>query len=73
MASDAKNTAPPAPTQTVKRDHGIRIFTYPKLIFIFPTLIAALICGIGMKLIHDRTEDPLKASATANATAKAGG
>jgi hypothetical protein len=73
MASDAKNTAPPAPTQTVKRDHGIRIFTYPKVIFIFPTLIAALICGVGMKLIRAKTEDPLKASATATATANPGG
>ena len=44
------------------------IFTYPKVIFIFPTMIAALVCGVGMSLIHDDTADPLKAGTTARAT-----
>jgi hypothetical protein len=39
---------------------GIRIFTYPKLIFIFPTMLTALICGVGMTLLGNPTEDPLK-------------
>jgi len=39
---------------------GIRIFTYPKRIFIFPTMVAALICGVGMTLLGNPTEDPLK-------------
>ena len=55
MASDPKAT--PTPDRSVK---GIRIFTYPKLIFIFPTLVAALICGVGMSLLNNPTEDPLK-------------
>lgn len=60
MASDSKSTAAP-PQQPVKnRDQGIRIFTYPKLIFMFPMLITALICGIGMTLIGDETADPIK-------------
>jgi len=48
-------------TTAVKhRDHGIRIFTYPKVIFMFPTMIAALICGIGMAMNHDEISDPIK-------------
>lgn len=54
MASDPKsNPAAPAalgPRTDVK---GIRVFTYPKVIFMFPTLIVALICGVGMKVIGD--------------------
>ncbi|MHC5537069.1 hypothetical protein ACYOEI_02395 [Singulisphaera rosea] len=65
MASDAKPTPPPVTPTVVQRDHGIRVFTYPKLIFIFPTFLAAMICGIGMTLIGDKTADPLKASASA--------
>ncbi|AGA29164.1 hypothetical protein [Singulisphaera acidiphila] len=60
MASDPKAASTPPSTQVKQRDPGIRIFTYPKLIFIFPTMIAALICGIGMELIGDRTSDPIK-------------
>jgi hypothetical protein len=64
MASDPKMSAPPESPLSVKhRDKGVRIFTYPKVIFIFPTLIAALICGLGMSLIRDNTIDPLKGRA----------
>ena len=51
MASDPK--APPAAAPKMRREQGVRIFTYPKIIFIFPTLIMALICWIGMYLIPD--------------------
>jgi len=48
MASDPKAT-PSAPSPQPKpRDKGIRIFTYPKTIFIFPTLFIAFICGFVM-------------------------
>jgi hypothetical protein len=60
MASDPKATSPPPGALPRQRDHGIRIFTYPKLVFIYPTMIAALICGIGMKLVGDTTADPIK-------------
>jgi hypothetical protein len=56
MASDPKAS----PVFDRKMVKGIRIFTYPKLIFIFPTLVAALICGVGMTLLGNPTEDPLK-------------
>lgn len=42
------------------RSRGVRIFTYPKVIFLMPTLIAALVCGIGMTVIKNRTIDPGK-------------
>ena len=73
MASDPKMSAPPESPSSVKhRDKGIRIFTYPKVIFIFPTLIAALICGLGMSLIRDNTVDPLKGRAKMAAGAETG-
>jgi hypothetical protein len=66
MASDSKATPPP-PRDIVK---GIRVFTYPKLIFLFPTMIAALVCGIGMTLLGNPTEDPVRHP---QAVVKAGG
>ena len=33
------------------REKGVKIFTYPKIFFIFPTLIMSFICWIGMSLI----------------------
>lgn len=68
MATDASQPAPqpPAPRPTassmpVSQTHqGVRVFTFPKVIFLWPTLIAALICGIGMALIRNETSDPKK-------------
>jgi hypothetical protein len=67
MASDPKSTAIPETSMVKHRDQGIRIFTYPKVIFIFPTLVAALICGVGMALIGDHVDDPLKSPAAIKA------
>ena len=44
MASDPKATPPPT-TPVVHKQKGVRIFMYPKTIFLFPTLIISLICG----------------------------
>ena len=33
---------------------------WPKVIFLYPTAIVALICALGMSIIHDRTHDPTK-------------
>jgi hypothetical protein len=38
---------------------------WPKVIFLYPTAIVALICAAGMSLIHDRTHDPTKSLKTA--------
>ena len=70
MASDPKsNPAAPAAHGTRIDVKGIRVFTYPKVIFMFPTLIVALICGIGMKAIGDNNEGQRKAVAEAKVKA----
>ena len=38
---------------------------WPKVIFLYPTAIVALICALGMSIIHDRTHDPTKPLKTA--------
>ncbi len=69
MSTDPKaSPTPPPPSATRQRDKGMLIFTYPKVIFIFPTMIAALVCGVGMSLIHDETADPLRPGTAARAT-----
>jgi len=57
MSTDPK--AAPAVTPP-PRHKGMRIFTYPKIIFIWPTLITSVICCIGMILIRDNHADPTK-------------
>jgi hypothetical protein len=36
----------------------MKIFVWPKVIFLYPTAIVALICWLGMWMNHDRTHDP---------------
>lgn len=59
MTTDPKSS-PAAPLTASTPHQSMKIFTYPKIIFIIPTLIASLICGIGMTVIRDRTNDPTK-------------
>jgi hypothetical protein len=42
------------------REKGIRFFTWPKVIYIFPSAIVALICAIGMWTLKNETHDPTK-------------
>ena len=58
MSTDQKNPNSPSPGLPVHR--GVKIFTYPKIIFILPTLIASLICGFGMLVIRDEVQDPTR-------------
>jgi hypothetical protein len=59
-----------APRAERHRGVGVRIYTYPKIIFIWPTLVFALICGIGMWVLNDDVRDPRTiASTTAADTA----
>jgi hypothetical protein len=63
MDPDPKPVTVPPPGATAAvpvRTKGIRIFSYPKVIYLFPTLIVAVICWIGMSLIHDETVNPTK-------------
>jgi hypothetical protein len=67
MSTDAKSfpsSSSPAPSMQ-HREKGIRIFMWPKVIFLYPTAIVALICALGMSIIHDHTHDPTKPLNTA--------
>ncbi|WP_435016825.1 hypothetical protein TA3x_004406 [Tundrisphaera sp. TA3] len=68
MASDLKSTLDDVGGNSPQRARGVRIFTYPKIIFIFPSLIMALICGVGMWMIDGQ----LKRDATRAAAHQAG-
>lgn len=60
MSSDAKPLTPATSTEPTHkhRQQGIRIFMWPKVIFLYPTAIVALICAMGMQIIGDRGHDP---------------
>jgi hypothetical protein len=67
MSTDAKSaTSSLTPVSTgPHREPGIKIFMWPKVIFLYPTAIVALFCAVGMAWIHDRTHDPTKPLKTA--------
>ncbi len=59
MSSDAKPSTPMTTEPMPKhREQGIRIFMWPKVIFLYPTAIVSLICAMGMQIIDDRVHDP---------------
>ena len=57
---EAARDCPPPPASIKHREKGIRIFMWPKVIYIFPSAIVALICSIGMWRIADKSYDPSK-------------
>jgi hypothetical protein len=73
MSSEPKAATSHTSAPVARREKGVRIFTYPKFIFIFPTLVMSIVCWIGMLAIGDQTvrpskADPVKAEAKAAAT-----
>jgi hypothetical protein len=64
MSMDAKppvTSPPPSTSSTIHhREKGIRFFTWPKVIYIFPSALVALICAIGMWTLKNETHDPTK-------------
>ncbi len=66
MSMDAKPPlTTPSTAPTVRhREKGIRIFMWPKMIYIFPSAIVALICAIGMWSLREKTYDPSKPGTT---------
>ena len=62
MSMDAKPpmTTPATPSTIKHREKGIRIFMWPKVIYVFPSAIVALICAIGMWSLKDKSYDPSK-------------
>jgi hypothetical protein len=67
MSTDAKpSLTPSSPALSSRhRETGIRIFMWPKVIFLYPTALVALLCAAGMWMINDRTHDPTKPLKTA--------
>lgn len=57
MSMDAKPKVTSS-SSSKHRDEGIRIFTWPKMVYIFPSAIVALICAAGMWRLRDKTYDP---------------
>jgi hypothetical protein len=64
MSTDAK-PVPSSASPAQHREPGIRIFMWPKVIFLYPTAIVALICALGMSIIHNHTHDPTEPLDTA--------
>ena len=60
MSTDAKPVPSPSTPSVVHREKGMKIFVWPKVIFLYPTAIVALICWAGMWINHDRTHDPTR-------------
>lgn len=59
MSTDAKSSAP-VPRSSNKRQKGVKIFMWPKLIYIYPSAIVSLICALGMYWLPHKTYDPSK-------------
>ncbi len=60
-----------APASSSFPHRGIRIFTYPKIIFIWPTFLAAVVSAIIMAVTGNDTTDPHRALAQTQAVAEA--
>jgi len=61
MSTDAKPALPTTTEPTIQhRQQGIKIFMWPKVIFLYPTALVSLICAAGMSMIEDRTHDPTR-------------
>lgn len=56
MATTARESSPSTPA-----NRGVRIFTYPKVIFLYPSFFAALVCGF-FALIWNTTGSPNRAA-----------
>ena len=68
MASDLKPPSADGGLTAAHRERGVKIFTYPKVIFFFPTLIMALIAGIGMWMIDGQLKKEAAAAADGKET-----
>jgi hypothetical protein len=59
MSTGEKSAQPSITTPSFRgRDKGIKIFMWPKVIYIFPSAIVALICAIGMWALPEKEYDP---------------
>jgi hypothetical protein len=58
MSSEAKPSMTTPEPVAQHRQQGIRIFMWPKVIFLYPTAIVSLICALGMWMHGDRVHNP---------------
>ncbi|WP_337173245.1 hypothetical protein [Paludisphaera sp.] len=58
MSTDQKIPDPSTAPRVRGRDKGIKIFMWPKVIYIFPSAVVSLICAIGMWALPDKEYDP---------------
>ena len=74
MSMDSKPpvTGSPTPAAIKHREKGIRIFMWPKMIYIFPSAIVALICAIGMWSLREKHYDPTEVDAGASPRPRTG-
>ena len=70
MSIDPKSPAPSPSPAAPPRHKGMKIFTYPKIIFIWPTFVTAIICSVGMMANRDETHDPSKYTVTRSVNGK---
>lgn len=71
MASDAKPSNVEGTQDLIDEPiTSIKIYTYPKIIFLWPTMVMGLLCGIGMIVVGDllpeREIDKMRAQRTAS-------
>lgn len=73
MSTDPNSAKSSFASPAVNRDKGVKIFMYPKVVYLFPTLIVSLICWAGMYVLESRLADPSKSKpVVAGVTADAG-
>ena len=59
MSTDAKSPEPTITSPATRgREKGIKIFMWPKVIYIFPSAVVALICAMGMWALPNKAYDP---------------
>lgn len=66
MAADPKAQDRPAPPPEID---SVKIFSYPKVIFLWPTMVFALICGLGMLIVG--SGEPVQGPPVADAAIQA--
>lgn len=72
MSTDAKTPETSITAPAVRgRDKGIKIFMWPKVIYIFPSAVVALFCAVTMYMLPHKAYDPSVGPDTVAAGAKA--
>ena len=73
MSTDPNAAKAKATTPVSHSEKGIKIFMYPKVIYLFPTLLISLICWAGMYALESRLAEPSKSKMVVTALPSEGG